>query len=498
MTEFFAKNRLFGDVCSLFGGLLLPLGFSPFDVWLTPFISLVVLCLTWSNVTSIRAFWRGWLFGCGMYGLGVSWVVESFQYSYVSFGPAVLLTILLVMFLALFPAVLGAFLVFSGATNVYLKWVVVMPAAWVLIDFFRASFLSGFTWLQVGYSQIDTPLSGLAPIGGVYAMSWVVAVTSGYLVWLLLKPKSLFWRASILVLIPWLLAIWANSITWTTRAGPDISIALLQGNIPQDIKWQAESKVPTLHLYHAMTRAHLGNDLIIWPETAIPGFYEAFRTFLSELQHDAISSQTDLLIGVPTKKTQPVRFHNSLVVVGAEPSFYHKRHLVPFGEYLPLEPILRPIARAFGLPIPQFNPGPEDSRLLRVAGYPVGVSICYEATFGKDVIRALPEAAFLVNVSNDAWFGESIAPHQHLQMARLRAREAGRYLARGTNTGISAFISPRGDVVARAPQAVRTTLVMDITPLQGVTPYSRWIDYPVLVLMLILLVFGTTVGRVSR
>ena len=179
-----------------------------------------------------------------------------------------------------------------------------------------------------------------------------------------------------------------------------------------------------------------------------------------------------------------------MMSLGKEQRFYHKRHLVPFGDFVPLENWLRGLIRFFDLPMSGFSAGPEEQSLLRVAGHRVGITICYEDAFGEEVIRALPEADFLINATNNAWYGDSLAPHQHLQISRMRALETGRYLVRATTNGISAIIGPHGELLMQSPQFATHVLTGRIQPMQGATPYVRFGNTPLLLLLAGMLVLA--------
>ena len=280
-------------------------------------------------------------------------------------------------------------------------------------------------------------------------------------------------------------------LTWTQEAGAPISVALAQGNISQGNKWRTEWRQPTLDLYARLTREHADADLVVWPETALPGTYDMFKVYLRNIARETAASATDVIIGLPMREAeegQPgERFYNAVVVLGAEPGFYRKRHLVPFGEYLPLGALLRPVVNALGIPVSQFSPGPANQPLPVAAGHPIALAICYEIAFGNEIAQALPEARFLVTISNDAWFGTSIGPHQHQQIARARALETGRYLLRATNTGVTSIVGPDGVTVAELPQFEVGVLTGSVTPRQGATPYTRLGDAPLIGALLALL-----------
>jgi apolipoprotein N-acyltransferase len=250
---------------------------------------------------------------------------------------------------------------------------------------------------------------------------------------------------------------------------------MVQGNIPQERKWKDEELEPTLALYVGATRAHWDSDLIIWPETAIPAYsFEVEERLLRPLAREAAVNDAVVMAGLIFYEREGRRYHNSMVVLGPERAVYHKRHLVPFGEYIPLREWLRFLDGLIKLPVSDIDPGGPEQPALRVHGHRVGMAICYESLFPKLIIGDLPEAALLVNASNDAWFGDSLAPWQHLEIARMRARETARYLLRSTNTGISAVIDPRGRIEARSPQFEVDVLTTEVVPLRGRTPFVLW------------------------
>ncbi len=489
------------DLLALAAGGALPFAFAPFGWYPLAVIAPALVFIVWERTPPRRAFWRGWLFGLGMFGAGVSWVHESFQFSAVGPPLSVVLTVGLVGLLALYPALVGAVDASLSRSRMPVparqraRLLLVLPATWVLVEWFRGWFLTGFTWLQLGYSQVDAPLGALLPVLGVYGVSAAVALSSG-LVALAVRergPARLGWISALAAL--WLGAGLVQGVHWTTAAGDPLRVALVQGNVSQDVKWLPEQREPTLERYLNLTRAHWQADLVVWPETALPGFYGEFGPFLQRLAGEARARDTDLLIGVPVRTPRTGRYYNSVVALGAQSSAYHKRHLVPFGEYLPLRRVLGGVVDLLAIPMSDFSAGPPKQPLLEVAGHKVGISICYEAAFASEIAEALPAARLLVNVSNDAWFGDSIAPHQNLEIARVRARESGRYLLRATNTGISAVIGPQGAVEARALQFRTAVLTSEVTPMRGRTPYVRLGDYPALIGAVLALVAGVLLTR---
>jgi len=486
------------DAIALLAGLALPFAFAPFQWFPIAVISPALLFLTWRNNPPWRAFWRGWLYGMGMFGVGVYWLhISIYQFGGLKLPVALLLTYLLVAYLACYPAVAGyvARRFFSVGEALWL--LAVVPATWTLVEWLRGWILTGFPWLNLGYSQIDAPLASLAPLVGVYGVSWAVALSAGLLAYAFCGGlRQCAYPLSAIVLL-WAGAFLLGRVSWTEPTGETVKVALLQGNVTQQMKWLPEERQQTIRLYQALTKKFWGEDLIIWPEAAIPAFYHSVTPVIESLQSKARLDGTDLLIGIPVLDPDGARYYNSVVAIGGHAGAYHKQHLVPFGEFMPLGKWLQRLADLLAIPMSGFSAGPANQPLLRVAGHHVGVSICYEIIFGEEIIRALPDADFLVNVSNDGWFGDSLGPHQHFQMARMRALETGRYVLRATNTGITAVIDAKGEVLARSPQFKIHTLVADIRIYDGWTLYARMGNTPVIVAFFLMLGLAAWLGRHS-
>jgi apolipoprotein N-acyltransferase len=297
--------------------------------------------------------------------------------------------------------------------------------------------------------------------------------------------------AGLVLPLLWLAGWQLNQHHWTQPAGKPLVATLVQGNIPQALKWKPEQQRSTLDRYVELTREHLDSDLVVWPETAVPAFYDQVDAdFLEPLREQMRASGVSLVTGIPVLDRRDWDYYNAVISLDDPGAFYYKVHLVPFGEYLPLRHWLAS-ALSF-LPVPQadFSAGRIDQPLLKAAGYPVGTSICYEIAFGEELIHTLPQAAFLINVSNDAWFGDSLAPHQHEEMARMRARETERYVLRATNTGISAIINADGGIVAQSEQFKTQAITHSVQPRAGATPYVRWGNWPVVLVSIVLLLFA--------
>lgn len=481
-----------GDAAAALLGALLVLAFAPYGLY-----PLAVVCpagLLWllEDASPRRAAWRGFLFGALEFACGVHWIYISLHdMGGLEAVLAVLMLALLVGIMALYSAAACTLTVRYSRTGQWRRYLVLFPAAWTLLEWVRSWFLSGFPWLTLGYSQVDSPLRGYAPLWGVFGVSFCALFCAGLL--LLALGRQAAWRRRVVALAA-LAALWTSGgllaeRRWTHPAGPDVSVSLLQGDIPQDQKWLPENFLSTLKLYRGMTDAHWDSRLIIWPEAAIPAYAEDVQvSFLDPLEEDAHRHGADILLGVPTSDPAGDYYYNSVISLGSSEGTYDKRHLVPFGENFEFLPQwAKSMLRDLDLPYSSFTPGAPEQPLLKAAGYPVGTSICYEDAFGDEIMRALPQAAFLVNVSDDGWFGDSIALPQHLEIARMRAIETGRWLLRDTNTGITAFIDDGGRVLAEAPRGKQSVLQGRLKPLSGATPVTRWGEGAVALLSLLLL-----------
>jgi apolipoprotein N-acyltransferase len=363
-----------------------------------------------------------------------------------------------------------------------------LPVAWLFFDWFRGWFLTGFPWLELGVSQIEGPLSGYIPVVGALGVSLIGALSAGLL--------ASAWRFKQLSALLVFVAIWAGgaalkTVEWTYESDEPITVTLIQGNVPQDIKWDSAQVVKTLTLYQTTTQAHWQSDLIVWPENAATVFYhQAKKVFFDPLASEARENNTDILLGLPIYDDDGERYYNGMMSLGAgseaERGFYHKRHLVPFGDYVPFE-WLRGLIAFFDLPMSSFYPGEDGQALLMAAGQKVGISVCYEDTFSDEVLDTLPEASMLVNATNNAWYGDSFAPHQHLQISQNRALETGRPIIRATTNGISALIDYRGALQATTAQFEMAVLTGKVQPRQGMTFYVQWQQWPLLILALFML-----------
>ena len=491
-------------ILAFFLGALTVLGFAPFSFFPLPLLTLCVMLRQWARAAGPRAAARtGFAYGLGFFLCGVSWVYVSLhEFGAMPLPLAACATLLFCAFLALFPA-LAAALVAASRIAIVAKLVLVGPAVWMLVEWTRGWILTGFPWLALGYSQVpSSPLAGYAPVVGVYGVTLATIASAGLIaaVWqardegrsFLLHPSSF-----ILVLI-WLGGWGFQHLQWTQPAGQPVTVSLVQGNVPQDLKWLPERVRETLENYRQLALSAPA-QLTVLPETALPLFLEHVpRGYLDDLAAHARTQGGDILIGVPERQPSG-HYYNSVVSVGtSQTQFYRKSHLVPFGEFIPLRPVLGWVVATLSIPLQDFTSGPSNPRPLEVGGQRVAVNICYEDAFGEEIIRQLPQATLLVNVSNVAWFGRSIAPQQHLQISQARALETGRYMLRATNTGMTAIVNPRGAVEWHAPEFTRVVVTHAVQGFAGATPYVRWGNYAALALAGVMLVAAFVIARKSR
>jgi apolipoprotein N-acyltransferase len=469
-------------------------GFAPWSWWPLAVLGPASLLWLWRDATPRAAVLAGWGYGLGLFGAGVSWVYVSLH----DFGgmPPVLAgftVFLLVVYMALFPALAGWLSARLAPPASPARVMLLAPALWVMTEWLRGWLFTGFPWLWLGYSQSDTPLAGFAPVIGALGMGLPVLMTAGAAV-MLLKDVRRAWSWAVLAAAVWLGGALLARTDWTEPDGPPRSVVLVQQNVALREKWSPAHQPQIIANYvDASMRADA--DLVVWPEAAVPYYLDEVSSDLLERLHAA---RPDVVFGVIERQEGGARSrtYNSVVAISdAGQGLYRKSHLVPFGEFLPLRPVLDWLLDVLHIPMSDFDRFDGAQAPLRAAGVELGISVCYEDAFPWDVRTALPRAQALLNVSEDAWFGDSLAPHQRLQMARLRAREAGRDLLRAANTGPSAVVNHRGEVAAQTPQFTRAVLPATFQPRTGATPYVRLGDWPILVLCAIMIAMGAIVGR---
>lgn len=481
-------------------GALTVLGFAPFSWFFVPVIALAGLNLSLANASPRSGFWRGWFFGLGLLGFGVFWIRISLnEFGNMDAWVAHLLTALFIGSMALYYGLTGWLFRRLDQGHQWAGPLLLLPGLYVLFEWLRGWLFTGFPWLNLGYTQIEGPLAGYAPLLGVYGVSLLVMLFGG-LLWGLIHWSGRGRLATgIGLILLWLGGVGLQQVQWTRPAGPAFTASLLQANIPQSVKWAPNAGLMIARDYLELTREHLDADLIVWPETALPNYLHQVReALILPLAARAREEGAEILLGIPVMDESTGRYYNGLLSIGSREDLYAKRHLVPFGEFMPLKQWLGPLVRLFEVPMSDFSRGTHERPLLEVGERLAGASICYEDAFPTEVVQALPEAQFLVNVSNDAWFGDSLAPHQHLEIARMRALENGRFLLRATNTGISAVIDEKGRLIATLGSFVRGGVSAEVQPRAGTTPFVLVRNWLAIGLASAMVVAGVLVGRLTR
>ena len=470
------------------------LAFAPVGMFPLALATFGLLAHLWIAAPPRRCFWTGFWFGAGLFGAGASWIYVSLsEFGGMPAPLAGLATLLFCALLALFPAAAG-WLQARVPASPAARACLLIPAAWTLAEWLRSWVLTGFPWLSAGYAAAGWPLQGYAPVAGVFGVSFVTLVLAGAAWQLVTQRKRLLPVALLAALVA--AGELLRQVEWSVPAGEPVSVALLQGNIRQEMKFRPERYARILETY-ARLAEQTDARLIVLPETAVPRFYDSVAPeYLARLEAAARRNQGDLLLGVPYRSSR-ADYYNSVVTLGASPrQLYHKVHLVPFGEFVP--PGFAWTLRLIDIPLSDFSRGAPGQPPLAAAGQRIAVNVCYEDAFGDEIARRAPQATLLVNVSNVAWFGDSLAPAQHLQIARLRAIETGRMVLTAANTGITALIDRDGRVLDRLPQFVEGRLEASARGYSGMTPYARLRDWPVLVAALLILAAATLAARIRR
>ncbi len=457
----------------------MPLAFSPFGYYIIAFISTAVLFWLCCKLKPKDGFIAGYAYGFALFGIGVNWLHISINlFGGVNLAGALFCTYLLVAFLALYPA-LCVWLAVRYFDKLSLF---AMPSLWVLTEWLRGWLLTGFPWLNLGASQTDSWLANYAPLSGVYGITFAIAIIASSVVIVMngnsRKKVMAVVAAGLLIGVGWQM----KGKEWTTATGEELEVALIQGAIPQEMKWRREQRQPTLEIYTSLSKPYRKADLVIWPETAIPSLYHLADDFIGRIEQELAGDGTVFLSGIAFKDNASGKYFNSILLIDEKHRFYHKNQLVPFGEYMPFYAVLGGLLRFLKIPMSDFSAGDADDKILLTDKAKLGMSICYEDAYGEQIRKSMPDANLFINVSNDAWFGDSLAPHQHLQIARMRAIENGRYLLRSTNTGVSAIINQRGKIVSRSPQFEQHALAGKARLYKGATPYSRLGNIPVLII----------------
>ena len=489
-------SNKFALLIALVCGALITLSFAPFSIWPIAPVSLVVFALLLKEQSLTTILWRCFAFGIGFYGAGIHWIYTSIHH----FGDASpLFAALLVFSFACFMALL-----FCIPFYLYGKWfnlhrfalTLALPACWMLGEWIRTWLLTGFPWLFLGYGHLNTWLSGWAPVTGVISISFILVLCAGVIAeWIwryqheTRKDIALIILSGVAVAF-WIIGAGLKTITWAQPDDTPISVAMVQPNVDQSIKlsFDEESTLATLNQLRDLSNDLWANDWVIWPEAAIPTnltFHEALP-FLEEINKQAALQESALFTGVIYEDRDQHRYYNSVVGLGNGYGFYHKRRLVPFGEYVPFEDHLRGLIEFFNLPTSFIHLGPQDQHGLIANGVRITPAVCYEIVYPDLIATSAKETQVLLNVNNLGWFLDSIQSKQFMQMAQMRALETGRYLVYSTNNGPSAIIDNKGKIVSQSDSFKTQTFTGTIYAVKDWTPFMIVTSGPVVI-------FGTLI-----
>ena len=494
--------HLFGQLISASVlGVIQVFAFAPFEQFWIVYPSLIGFFLLLKQVqkSTRHYFLISYIFNIAMFLATIHWVYVSMD---LFGGMPIIVSALLIVILAGYLAIFPTAALWASTRLLHLsdtaRYLLIIPVFWLISDWLRGYILTGFPWAYLGYSHADTPLVGFAPILGVQGITLAIMVICGALTLLITKQKIILNSVLICGLL----------FTGTmlqkqqhTELQPAVTVSLVQGNIDQNEKWKQEQLYPSLIKYLDLseTKQDQQAELIIWPESAIAALELDMQGFLQPLSKNLATRNKTLITGIISYKLATDEYHNSIITLGKLPgeqnyslvskNRYQKHQLLPIGEFVPFEDLLRPLAPYFNLPMSSFQRGDEIQPNLQSAETTLAAALCYEVAFSELLRKNITEkTGMLLTLSNDAWFGHSIGPAQHLQIARMRALEFARPLLRSTNNGITAIFDHNGDELGRLPSDSAAVLTQQVHPALGKTPYQTYGSLPLYLYSLLILI----------
>ncbi len=482
----FVKNnpKITAYIVSAILGCIGVLAYSPFDYWGIAYLSAFGLIFAATYHDKKTAYWAVLLWSMGYFYIGINWLsISMMQFGGVPQIISILAVGLLAFYLTLY--------------NLLFCWIVqrfkfsnpfIIASIFTFTEYLRGTLFTGFPWLQFGYTHIDSPFYGIAPILGVEGLTFFVMLISGYFLKLFYhfihsnQNRTAYLFPFIMLNLTVIIGFASSYLHWIKEYSTQTTkISLVQPNIEQKLKWDPYYFSQHIQTYQKLIIPLLDkSDVIILPESAFPAQEIQLIPLLSELQQIAQKHNTALILG--TLNNTQAETYNSAIVLDHSGSYadaniphYNKHHLVPFGEYLPFGNILDWLRDIFILPI-DLSQGNFIQKPLTAAGSTFNMAICYEVAFGHQMQQnqKINNADYLLTISNDAWFGDSIGPWQHLQISRMRALELGKPMIRATNTGITVFIDHLGQIIQQAPQFKEIVLTTTISKTTGKTPFTFW------------------------
>lgn len=483
------------SLLAFISGVLFATSFAPINWVYFSYLSPALLAYFWLQSSAKDNFIIGLAFGLGLYLFGISWVYVSLHlYGGMPVWMGGASVVLFALVLALFIAIPGYLLARLFPHNRNFRLLAV-PHLWLLFEWTKSWIFTGFPWLEAGLSQTSTPLFAFAPIGGVYLVGWLTLLIATCLVGFVCHQGSVrhFYLSGLIMIA--LVSWFVNQINWLNPSAHSVTVGVVQGNVPIEAKWLPESRDKIIDKYVNLSQQlqlQASPELIIWPETALPLYTSHVdNTFWRAIQPKG----TAVLTGVIDYGEDGQVFNAAVLACDNQQQTYRKRHLVPFGEYLPLRFLFSWVLDYLQLPMTDFSAWSGKQPLNCGEGIKIALSICYEDAFSEELRQHLGDANIIVNISEDAWFGNSFAPHQRVQIAQMRARELARPLIRSANTGPSVVIDALGDVQSSSAQFQAALLNDRVQTNDILTPYARFGSWIVLFSTLLLIILFLVYGR---
>lgn len=491
---FFTKYGLY--LIAIIAGLISSFGYAPYNLWFLPLIGLTLLsCVLVKHNTKSTVF-SIFLFSISLNLSSLWWITSVLEgFGQMPFFLSTLIIVLLSAYLGIFHS-LAAYLSSITRFGKFAQLVFFLPFFWVGADYINGYLFTGFPWNWLCYTQLDSVLKFFAPVLGAESVTLVLLMISGALGYAIMR-----FRLSTLCLpiILFAIATWLSTIEHTNKLSP-VNVALMQGNIATEVKWNPEQIVPTLKTYFKLIEDNLDADIIIWPESAIPALENDTFSIINKLDNLMYSNQIGFITGVQYFDEENNAFYNGMIGLGyidnkglkhyvyGHGNRYYKRHLVPIGEFVSFEQLLKTLGPIFNMPMNSFTRGDKNQENIEIAGLKVASAICYEIVFNYELIDQIKtDTNMIVTLSQDGWFNLTNGPKQHLAIAQMRALEFSKPVLRSTNNGITATIDAKGNIIDKAPENKVFALRSTVNPTKGTTPFAVYGRLPILCIILFLL-----------
>lgn len=467
-------------------GLLLPLGFAPFHLPGMAILGLALFYIALTNRNNESPFLCGLVFGLGFFGFGVSWIyISVHEYGHLHGVIAALITFIFLLYLAVFPALTATVFTRLAIKPWSIYSALLFSALWIGSEYLRSTLFGGFPWLLIGFGQFDTPVKFLLPVIGVLGVGFVTCFAAALLGIGTQVNGARRFLYFMLFVITIVISLILKPVKWAEEKGEAISVGVIQTNLSMRDKWDENLFWDLLQRYQRDTEQLMGTRLIVLPESAIPLPATYISEFLNNLQQEAKKAGSAILLGIPHPTTIDENYYfNAMISLGKAKGTYFKQHLVPFGEYIP-----KPFQFAtnwLGIPAANLKPGKSNQPLVTIHRHPIASLICYELAYGDLLRQQLPAAEWIVSISDDGWFGHSLAMYQQLQMAQTLSMEAARYQVVANNDGLSSVINTKGEIINSLPAFSSGILQSNVFAASGKTPWVTWGDLPVLLFSLLI------------